>query len=214
MEQGSESWVQARLGHITASRFGDVLTKARSGGGLSKTAQGYLWELVSEHMTGRPASDVDTYAMQWGKKWEQTARDIHTNEFGSGRPSKLAPFIRHPTLSYVGGSPDSLIGDDSIGEIKCPLTARNHARVLCSGEVPEEHDEQIQGLLWITGRNVAEFSSYHPYFPKPHYMAVVRVDRNDEIVAAIEKAVTAFRVVLLESLKRLGVEPLPIRTLE
>lgn len=197
MIQGSQEWIDARLGVVTASRFADVMTKARSGSGLSKTAESYLIDLLGEHLTRQPASELKTFAMEWGQRWEPVARtayethaDIEVQEVG---------FVTHPTERLIGCSPDGLVGDDGAIEIKCPLTAANHVRVLRDG-VPDDHTEQIQGVLWVTGRQWLDFVSYHDCFPKELRLFVLRVERDEEFIAEMSQRVIAFRDELLKSL--------------
>jgi len=94
MIQGSQEWIDARLGHVTASRFSDVLTQPRSkadkeAGNLSLTAERYMIDLIGEHLTQEPAEELKTYAMDWGNTWEPVARETYrqrTNFFGTTAP--------------------------------------------------------------------------------------------------------------------------------
>ena len=205
-EQGSRAWVEARLGHITASRFGDVMTQPRSkadkeSGKLSQTAENYMIDLLGEHLTQEPASELKTYAMEWGNRWEPVARETY-RQFTKLDVVEVG-FVRHPTERFIGCSPDSLVESDGLIEIKCPLTAANHVRVLIRGTVPDEHLEQIQGGLWITGRQWCDFVSYHDRFPPDLRMIVLRVERDEQFIADLAAKVTQFRDLMVGRLKEL-----------
>lgn len=204
--QGTADWHAARLGKITASRFADVMSNGR-GGGLSKTAESYLLELVSETYTRVPASQVDTLALRHGREYEAAARLEY--EESTSQIVVETGFIQHPRHELVGGSPDGLVGSDGIIEIKCPLTPQRHAAVLLSGEMPDEHKYQVQGLLWITGRRWCDFCSYHPDWPSNLRLVVVRVERDEALIENIQSRVLEF-----EGLLRLRVEQISERWLQ
>lgn len=189
--QGSPEWIEERLGHITASRFSDVLTKARSGDGMGKTAESYMIDLIGEHFTRTPASELKTYAMEWGNRWEPVAREAyreHTNF-----DVHQVGFVKHRSERFIGCSPDSLVGESGLIEVKCPLTAANHVRVLLGNKLPDEHIAQVQGNLWITGREWCDFVSYHDRFFPELRMVIVRVERDDQFIGRLFRAVLAFR---------------------
>lgn len=200
-KQGTAEWHAARLGKITASRFADVMSNGR-GGAISKTAESYMLELVAETYTRRPASEVDTLAMRHGRDTEPEARicyeetmDIAVEQVG---------FLHHPNNELVGGSPDGLVCGHGLIEIKCPLNPQKHAAVLLSGEMPEEHQYQVQGLLWITGRAWCDFVSYHPHWPETLRLAVVRVPADAATIAEIEARVFASADVLKMRVDRIS----------
>lgn len=195
--QGSDAWIRARLGHISASRFADVLTKPRSGAGLSKTAERYLRDLLGELLTDRPASELKTIAMEWGSEWEPIARDAYSRANDVDVIEK--GFIKHKTLSYVGGSNDGMVGEDGIIEIKCPITAAQHLLAIEEG-VPEEHFPQIYGNLWITDRKWCDFISYHAHFPRHLRLVIHRVERDEEKIAEIATRVSGFQAILVDRL--------------
>lgn len=189
-EQGTEAWKQSRFGYVTGSRFSDVMTNARSKSGLSQTAERYMLDLIGEHLTQKPASTVKTFAMEWGNTYEPLARQEYERQ--TGRTVRLSGFVEHDYERFVGGSPDGIV-DGGMIEIKCPLTQANHARVIISGEMPDDHHEQVQGYLWLTGVLWCDFISFHPDFPDRWRMLVVRVDRDDQYISELSRRVIAFR---------------------
>lgn len=191
-EQGTPEWRADRVGHITASRFSDVLTEPRSkadkeAGRLSQTAQSYLFELLGEILTGRPADEIDTPAMRWGRENEPSARAAY--EIDTTRAVTTVGFLEHPSIRYVGCSPDGLVGDDGLVEIKCPWTTREHVRTLVTREIPDQYVVQVQGQLWVTGRAWCDFTSFDPrVIYHGADLVIVRVGRDDEFIDGISSA--------------------------
>lgn len=175
--QGSD-WKNSRLGFVTASRFADVLTEpraksAKEAGELSQTALAYLHQLIGDHLSGFPAPELDTFATRWGREHEAEAREAFSWRVGINVTE--CGFFAHPTESWIGGTPDGLVGDDATLEIKCPFTRAAHIAVLRSGQIPDEYVSQVHGEMWVTGRPRAYFVSYHPDFQAPHNLAIVEV---------------------------------------
>ena len=202
-EQGSPGWIEERLGYVTASCFAKAMTSARSKTEkFGKVAMSYLDDLLGEHLTQQPASEQKTFAMEWGNRWEPVAREFYRQK--TNYEVREVGFYRHPTERFIGCSPDSLVNDDGVIEIKCPLTAANHVRVLISGEVPDEHTEQIQGVLWVTDRQWCDFVTYHDNFPPDLRMHVIRVDRDDKIISEISERIIEFRDEMMKRLETLA----------
>lgn len=184
MAQGSDEWIQQRLGKITASRFGDCMKSGRAKGSVSVGIEDYLDELVCEHLTGKQAVTVKTYAMDWGHRWEPVAREAY--RYASKNIVEEVDFVQLGER-LIGGSPDSLVNPrtDNMGiiEIKCPLTHMPHLAVVESGEMPEEHFWQVQGNMLVTGTSWCDFISYHDEFPPELRLCEVRVNRDDVAIA-------------------------------
>lgn len=177
-EQGSIDWHRARLGIPTASRFSDILAK-----GDGKMRSRYLRDLAGEIYTGEPDMDGFTsFHMERGKLWEADAREHYA--FTNDVEPQQVGFIRN---GRAGASPDSLIGDAGGLEIK---TALRHIQIerLQRGGMPPEHSAQVQGCLWITGREWWDFMSYAPRLPA----LIVRVQRDEVYINQLTKAVDAF----------------------
>lgn len=186
--QRTEQWHADRLGKVTASRISDVMAKGRSGA-PSATRANYLAELVSERLTGVPYQGFQSAVMQRGTEEEDNAirlyafmRDADVVEVG---------FIPHPTISDAGASPDRLVGADGLAEFKCPNTA-THIKTLRGGKIDRTYRLQMQWQMECTGRAWCDFVSYDPRLPPEMALHVERVERDDEEVAEVREAVTAF----------------------
>jgi hypothetical protein len=184
-EQGSPEWFAARLGLATSSEFSTVMAKGRDGG-ASLTRKTYLNKLAGEILTGEAAESYTNVHMERGKVMEEEAREAYA--FMKDADPRLVGFIVN---GPKGCSPDSLIGEDGGLEIK---TALPHIQVerLLRGELPAEHRAQVQGNLWVTERKWWDFVSYCPRLP----LLVVRVERDEDYIGKIAKAVDAFNVEL------------------
>lgn len=180
-EQGSPEWSQARLGVVTASEFHTVLAKGR-GGGDSKQRATYMRKLVGEIITGEPADNYTNHHMERGKVMEAEARDYYA--FMTDIEPQRVGFLRR---GRVGCSPDSLIGDKGMHEIKTKLP-HLHIDVILADELPPEHKAQCQGALWIAEREWIDFQSYWPKMPT----FIKRVHRDETYIDALAKAVQEF----------------------
>lgn len=177
-DQGTPEWFAARVGIPTASRFSDILAK-----GEGKTRARYLRDLAAEIIRGTPEEETYTNAhMERGKAQEDEARRLYA--FMADADPMQVGFIRD---GRKGCSPDSLIGDDGGLEIK---TALGHIQIerLQRGTLPSEHVAQVQGSLWVTGRQWWSFMSYSPGLPP----LITRVERDESYIATLAKAVDAF----------------------
>ena len=186
MEQGSEEWLMARLGHITGSRMADVLAKVKYGEASSRA--NYKTQLVTERITGKPIKSFSNSIMQQGTDREPFARIQY--EFENGSVQEVG-FIHHPKIAWSGVSVDGLVGNDGIIEIKCPLET-THTNNLLKKEVPSKYVAQVQWGLAVTERQFCDFISFNPDFPDDLQMIVVRVDRDDDYIAKMEEEVIAF----------------------
>jgi hypothetical protein len=185
--QGSAEWLAARVGHVTASRFKDVMDFTSKGKSGAKR-EAYKIEVLVERLTGSATEHYVNAAMQHGTETEPLARMAY--EGTTGYMVEQVAFIRHPTIKWVGGSPDGLVGDDGGCEFKCPQ-APEHIRILMSGDI-DDYLPQVQGLMWITGRKWWDFMSFCPMLPDELVIYIVRVNRDEEYIAELESAVRQF----------------------
>ena len=187
-KQGSGAWLYERCGFVTASRFRDVLDYTKAGkAGAKRTS--YLWEVVIERLTGQPSDHFSSAAMEWGTENEPRSRMAY--EAHSGNMVDEVGFIKHPTLPMVGGSPDGLIDENGGWESKSPFNSANHLNTILNG-MPDDHMAQIQGCMWITGRDWWDFTSFDPRMPDGLKLYVQRIERNDEYITNMEKEIIAF----------------------
>jgi putative phage-type endonuclease len=187
MEQRSTEWFNARLGKVTASRVADVIAKTKTG--YSTSRENYMAQLVCERMTGTQGESYNNAAMQWGTDQEPLARaayeavsDVLVDEVG---------FIVHPTIIAAGASPDGLVGDDGLIEIKCPNTA-THIDTLLSDKVPSKYNTQMQWQMACTGRKWCDFVSFDPRMPDGLQIFIQRVAFDAEYVKMLEAEITGF----------------------
>ena len=200
--QRTEDWYAARIGKATASRFKDATAYLRSGD-PAQAQRDYCTELVVERLTQQSAQRYATAAMQWGTEQEPAARAAY--ERVTGTSVEETGFVAHDTL-LAGCSPDGLVDWDGLIEIKCPWNTANHIETLLNG-MPAEHTAQVQGQMWITGRQWCDFVSYDPRMPEPLQLHVQRIQRDPSVIADLEAKVTSFLQQVgnqVEALRRLA----------
>jgi len=164
-----------------------VQAKGR-GGGESKTRRTYLLKLVGERLTGEPAESFSNAHTDRGKQMEAEARDAYV--LVRDLEPQLVGFVRRDDVE-AGCSPDGLLGDDGVLEIKTKLP-HLQLDVLLDGKLPAEHLAQVQGALWITGRAWCDFVSYWPRLP----IFITRVHRDEAYIAKLAAAVAEFNAEL------------------
>lgn len=187
MEQRSDEWFAARCGKATGSRIADIVAKTKSG--YSASRANYMAQLVVERMTSKVAESYSNAAMEWGTEYEPLARAAY--EAHSSVLVDEVGMIDHPTVEMSGASPDGLVGDDGLVEIKCPTTA-THIDTLMGEEAPKKYYDQMQWQMACTGRAYCDFVSYDPRMPEGLQLFVKRVERDDEYIAMLEGEVAAF----------------------
>lgn len=185
--QGSPEWFTLRAGKVTASRVADVIAKTKSGPSASRA--NYAAQLIAERLTGTVEAGFTNAAMQWGTDCEPAARNAYA--FLHDADVIEAAFIVHPTIPMSGASPDGMVGDDGLVEIKCPNTA-THLETLLGGKVPAKYITQMQWQMACTGRAWCDFASFDPRLPDAMQLFVQRVPRDDAMIAELEAEVTAF----------------------
>lgn len=188
IEQRTEEWLQQRAGRITASRFIDVLSVLKSGK-PSEARQKYQRELVFEILSGVPKQSTSASAMKWGSEIEQYAREAY--EIETGNIVKPAEFTLHPILPHVGSSPDGLVEPNGGIEIKCPYDEAKHVQTLLDG-MPAEHMPQVQGNMWVTGREWWDFISYDPRQSEPYRIYIQRIPRDENYISNLESELKKF----------------------
>ena len=199
-EQGSAAWTEARLGIPTASQFSRIITP---GGKLSSARDAYLAELLAEWALG------ETTAEFMGTDWTERGHLLEA-EARAGYGLLRDADVTAVGVCYkdedrmVAASPDGLVGDDGLLELKVPK-ASTHLLWLAHGVLPKAHVLQVQGQLWVTGCEWADFMSYHPGLPP----FLVRVEANEKIQNAFDWHIPLFLSDLIlgrVNLTQLGVE--------
>lgn len=187
-DQNSHEWLAERRGRITASRIANVMSTLKRGG-EGADRKNYRTELIAERLSGRAEDHYTSPEMMWGTENEPYARAAY--EIGCGVMVDQVGFVLHPTMDFSGGSPDGLVGEDGMIEIKCGKTT-THLKWLMAGEVPEEHQDQILWNLCCTERKWCDFISFDPRLPDGLNIFIVRMQRDEKRIANIEAEVKLF----------------------
>jgi len=193
-EQGSHEWIQARLGIPTASEFSKIVT---SRGAPSDSVGDYMNTLLAEWYTQKA---VDDFISNWMKRGNELEPDA-ANEYAWRRdvdPEKVG-ICYLDERKLIACSPDRLVCTNGLLEIKCPK-ASTMVKYLLAKRVPSQYIPQIQGQLWITGREWCDFMAYHPDFDDP---LIIRVERNEFLINRISEAVNSFVDEMLEKRAKL-----------
>ena len=191
IEQRTESWFAIRCGKVTASRVADLMAKTKSG--YSTSRKNYMAQLVCERITGKPAESYSNAAMQWGTEQEPFARAAY--EAHTGVIVEETGFHSHPAIEAAGASPDGLIGEDGLVEIKCPNTA-THIDTLLDEFIPIKYFCQMQMQMVCTGRKWCDFVSFDPRMPEGAQLFVQRLHRDENFVKKMEEEISKFLVEL------------------
>ena len=189
-EQRTEEWLRERLGHVTGSRVSDALAKKGTA-----TRENYLWQLVGERESKEIEPGYTNAAMQRGVEMEPTARaayEAHTGHFVD-----QIGFVKHPTIEWFGASPDGLVGEDGLVEIKCPNTS-THLQYRKSGQPPAKYRYQMMAQLACTGRKWCDFVSFDNRVRESRQLFVVRFEPEAKDMEAMLEAVQEF----LDEVKR------------
>jgi len=176
-EQGSPEWLSLRLGKVTASRIKEVIANGR-GNAPSKMAESYLMELVAEILTGESKPFFENDAMRWGTEKEEEARAVYSIKNNRFDIEEVA-FIEYS--EFIGVSPDGLVGDNGLIEIKCPNTTTQLKRAL-SDNYSKDYKAQIQMQLWVSERDWCDFVSFDPRLSGKAGYLEQRVYRDDEFI--------------------------------
>lgn len=187
VDQGSDEWLRIRLGKVTASGVADVLAKTKTG--VSASRGNYLIKLALQRVTGVIEDGFTSDAMQWGIDNEAQARVAY--EVKSGNFVDQIAFVDHPTIKWFGASPDGMINQDGLVEIKCPNSS-THWSYIKAGEPPMKYYIQMQAQMACTGRDWCDFVSFDPRMPERSKLFVKRVMRDNHFVMSMESEVIAF----------------------
>lgn len=184
-EQGTPEWLAARAGRVTASMISAVLMKPETAG-----YRDYQAQIVAEILTGKPqGSDFTNAAMQFGTETEPLARSAYEAE--TGFSVDQVGMVIHPTIGRAGASPDGLVGNSGLAEIKCPKVA-THLAYLVAGVVPAGYKNQMMWQMACTGMDWCDFISFRPDLPENLQLFVVRYKKDAAEILKLETAVVAF----------------------
>ena len=191
-EQQTEAWFADRLGKVTSSRLADVLAKTKTGYSASRT--NYMTQLVLERVTQTRAESYSNAAMTWGTEQEPFARAAY--EAQTGQMVEEVGFIPHPHIADSGASPDGLVGDDGMVEIKCPSSSTALECWLSYSQganpVDPKYYAQMQWQMCCADRSWCDYVVFDSRMPAKAQLFVYRVERNADWLRITEEEVVKF----------------------
>ena len=186
LEQGSDEWIQARCGIVTASVMGQLITSKTVKLANNETSRALVRSLVAEKITGRVEGSYASRDMERGIMAEPFARDLYEQHYAA--VEEVGLMVREDYGTRVGYSPDGLVGSDGLIEIKAPR-AKAHLNTILTDTVPAEYMAQLQTGLWVSGRDWIDYISYHGGLP----LYVKRVQPDEAWQLAISAAAINFQ---------------------
>lgn len=188
--QGTPEWFAARLGVPSASNFDKIVTTK---GEPSKQAQKYMYKLAGEYVSGSQEDTYQNAAMLRGTELEDEARAYYQmlNDV-------MVQQVGFCIADGFGCSPDGLVGEHGLVEIKCPSVAV-HVEYILNGKLPTAYFQQVQGQLLVTGREWCDFISYYPLL-RPF---IIRVGRDSDFIDTLAKELKSFCKQLNETSERI-----------
>lgn len=220
LQQNSPEWFAARFGNFTASAIYNLMTKGKSKADVfGQSAKSYIEETATGRLL-RPGTftdgdafqslnyraSCDNYATRWGHDNEDAARQLYA--LVTGAKVSDGAMYRHAKIETLTASPDGLVGDDGLVEIKCPYTVGkwvHYAANISDGEslkaVEPKYYWQVQCQLAVTGRAWCDFVVYDPAMANPIH--VTRIERNEEDIAQLLERVTLAEEIVKQIINKL-----------
>lgn len=198
VEQQTPVWVKSRVGSVTGSRVPDIMIGTKK---QVVSRENYLDEIVFERRTCTAYEHEQRKAMAWGLEIQTSAGAAY--ELDQRVFLQPGGYWRHDTIEWFGASPDYLVGDDGLIEIKCPFNPSHHKKYLDGAEVPEKYQWQMDAQMCVTGRQWCDFVSFDPRWPSNNQLFVKRFDRNQSRIQAVECEVRQFLKEVEEEVERL-----------
>jgi len=194
--QGTDAWKQLRAGKVTASRVKDIVATTKTG--YSTSRDKYMTQLLLERLTNTVAESYSNDAMGWGVEQEPFAREAY--EAAKSVMVDQVAFVNHPTIEMAGASPDGLVNDDGLVELKCPMS-HTHLESLLGG-LDDQYKTQVNWQMACTGRKWTDLCSFDPRFPAELQLVIKRFERDDAYIATLEKEVIKFLTELDDKLNK------------
>jgi hypothetical protein len=183
--QGTQQWLDARRGMLTASEMCRIITPGKLQAAANDKSRAHVYEIAAQRITKYVEPAYVSDDMLRGQEDEIDARDLYREHYA---PTEDVGFITNDRWGFtIGYSPDGLVGDDGVIEVK---SRRQHFQIetIVNGAVPNEHVIQVQTGLLVSERRWCDFISYSAGLP----MDVIRVVADAEIQEAIVKAAATF----------------------
>lgn len=185
--QGTDAWRAARAGSLGASQVHEALAKTAKGWGASR--ENIRARLVAERLTGAALESFTNEAMRWGTDHEPAAREAYS--FVQGVSVVEVGLFKHPTIDGTHASPDGLVDNDGLVEIKCPNTA-THIATLRGIPIADKYVKQMQWQMAVCDRRWCDFVSYDPRMPVDMQLIIQRVERDDDLIADLAAGIADF----------------------
>ena len=193
IEQGSQDWLNLRLGIVTCSELDCLLVNGKGQAGFGAGAFTYMDTLIGERITGEAADPFQgNRHTERGHELEGKARELYVARTGA-ELDQVAIILNHG----IGYSPDALVGASGLDEIKTKLP-KFQVGVILADEGPKEHIAQCQGGLWVSEREWIDFISYWPGMP----LFIKRMHRDEAMIRTIAERVKTFYELLEERMER------------
>lgn len=186
--QGSGSWFNDRTGKLTASRMAAAMSFLKSGAESSDRRKLKI-EILAERLTGDIVPKYQNEHMMHGVEQEPFAKEAF--ETRTGLLITDLPFVAHPRIEFCGASPDGLVSDGCLIEVKCPAT-RTHLEYLLAGEVPEEYKPQMILQAVCMGKSEVYFVSFDPRLPEKQSLFIKKYKPTQEEIDKVENAAVQF----------------------
>lgn len=180
--QGTDEWLALRRGVITASEMSLLITPTGKAADNDKS-RAHVWELLAQRISGRTEPQYISDDMLRGEDEEPAARDLYSEHYA--QVDQCGFITRNVAGVVVGYSPDGLVGDDGLIEIKS-RRQRFQIETIASGTVPPEYFWQMQAGLFVAGRAWCDFISYSNGLP----MLTIRVEPDEAAQERIMQVVT------------------------
>ncbi|MBU2018011.1 MAG: YqaJ viral recombinase family protein [Bacteroidetes bacterium] len=188
IEQNTDEWFQVKLGHFGASTAAELLMKSSTAG-----YNNLINRIVFERIVGnRPES----FSNEWMERGiELEAEALKAYELMTFNKTQRVGYVELD--KWIGCSPDSLIDDDGLIQVKCPKYS-THIDYILSDNIPSNYQKQMQFEMMVTERKYNIFFSYHPDL-KPFIKIVYR---DPEIIELIEKALCSAKQLVSERIQK------------
>ena len=201
--QGTPEWKRYRSGKVTASRFDDVMATIKSGEAASR--RNYRAELVCETLTGEPFEDIyQTADMLRGTQLEPAARAAYSA--ATMQEVTQVGLVLHPKHDRIAVSPDGLVGQHGLCEIKCPKTG-THLETLLMGVPPSQYRRQMWAQMMVCERDWCDFVSYDPRLPVEYQLIIFRFMRDEKELILMEASALQFLDEVDATIKQIEQQP-------